>query len=305
MSNLTTQTTTAIAIPEGLRGFTQEEILGGMNPIVEGYRKSYKYFLSRPGTLGKFQVIENSTEKVIWEGDKIEGAVIYYAHDIMRLRRGHIEAPDKPERDFTEDEKTLLAITYDPLKSRGSFDSKYDSNGYSKYLTSEFKDLHRKMKRLYVIMLLPKSFGTGAEPVLASFSITTNKTFNALRKTTEMYGLPLPLFKTNIFFTEAKSENKEDYLRIDFGIVKDAKGGPVFTFDSRDKYVSSPYGAKLLNDIKETHEGAVRNAERSSFGGSSIAVESSSPGISTFTELVETVKDEFKGTEVDPNEMPF
>jgi hypothetical protein len=301
MSNLTTQQQTAIAIPEGLRGFTQEEILGGMNPIVEGYRKSYKYFLSRPGTLGKFQVIDNSSEKVIWEGDKIEGAVIYYAHDIMRLKRGHVEAPGKPERDFTEDENSLLAITYDSVKSKGSF----DANGYGEYLTNLHKDLHPKMKRLYVIMLLPKSFGTGTEPVLASFSITTNKTFNALRKTTEMYGLPLPLFKTNIFFTEAKSENKEDYLRIDFEIVKDAKGQPVFTFDSRDKYVSSPYGAKLLNDIKETHEGAVRNAERSSFGGSSITVESSSPGISTFTELVGTVKDQFKGTEVDPNEMPF
>jgi hypothetical protein len=154
-------------------------------------------------------------------------------------------------------------------------------------------------------MLLPKSFGTGGEPVLASFSITTNKTFNAFRKDTEVLGLPIHLFRANIFFTEAKSENKEDYLRIDFGIVKDAKGQPVFTFNSREEYLNSPYGLNLAKKIEATHEGAVRNAERSSFGGSSIAVESSSPGISTFAELVGTVKDQFKGTEVDPNEMPF
>ncbi len=299
MTDLTKQNETAVAIPKEFQGFTEEEVMGGMAPIQEGYLKSYKYFLSRPSLLGEFQIIDNATDEVIWEGSEIKGATIYYGHEVIRLKRGHVESPEKKENDFTDEENEILAVTYDPLNSKGNF----EINGYGQYLTKEHEEIRGNMTRLYLFMILPKSYKTGVDIVAASFSVTTVMSFNALRKVAKGYNIPLPLVRTNIFFSNAESKNKTKYQRIDFTLAKDADGNLQFAHPSIDVYRTSPYGVKMLNEIALTHRAAVENAEGSNFGTAVTEKEIPSPG----QEFAESLKESFKGTDVDPNgdDMPF
>jgi hypothetical protein len=314
MKDLAKQETKAVAIPAEFQGFTEEEALGGMNPIQEGYLKSYKYFLSRPSTLGKFQIVDNDTDQVAWEGDKIENAVIYYGHEVMRLKRGHVEAPGKQEADFTDEENEILAVTYDRA-SRGNF----DANGYGQFLSKDHEDIHGKMTRLYIIMLIPSlKDKIGLELIAASFSVTTIKSFRDLMKLKKQYNVPLPYLYANIFFKEDKSEKGQVYQRIVFDFPKAENGFPKPVHKSREAYLESPRGLTMLNEVIETHKGAVEYAEKS-YGGASVVVEKegipsysdiAAESKSTFTDvdhLADTVKSQFKGTEVDPNsdEMPF
>jgi hypothetical protein len=296
MTELAKQENKAMALPAAFQGFTEEEALGGMSPIQEGYLKSFKYFLSRPSTLGKFQIVNNATDEVVWEGDKIEKAVIYYGHEVMRLKRGHVEAHGKNEADFTEEENEILAVTYDPKKSKGNF----ESNGYGEYLTNLHKDIQGKMTRLYLVMIIPSlKDKIGVELVAASFSVTTSKSFRDLVKQKDQYGVPLPFLYANIGFKEDKSEKGQVYQRIVFDLPKDANGFPLPVFESREQYLSSKRGLNLLNEIILTHKGAVENAERSGFGGEKV-VEAPASG-STFGDYV---KEEFHGTDVDPASVP-
>lgn len=280
----------ALAIPKELQGFTEAEALGGMNPIQEGYLKGYKYFLTRPSMKGKFSIVNNDTNEEVWSGTEIKGAVIYYAHEVLRLKRGHVESPGKNEVDFTDEENEILAVTYDALKSKGNF----EINGYGEYLAKEHADIQGKMRRLYIIMMIPgDEYKTNGDLIAASFSVTTIKSFNALRKSIKAYGmLPLPLLTTNIFFTEAKSESGQEYDRIDFALAKDPKGGLIFAHKTRDEYLKSPYGVKLLNDIILTHKAAVENTQSSGFGS---VVTEKEVGGSSFSPIKET----------DSDEMPF
>jgi len=299
MAELAKQETKAMAMPSEFAGFTEEEALGGMNPVQEGYLKSYKYFLSRPTTKGKFQIVDNDTDTVVWEGSEIKGAIVYYGHEVLRLKRGQVESPDKSETEYTDEENEILAVTYDPFNSKGNF----ESNGYGKYLTKEFADLQGKMRRLYVIMILPgKEYGTGVELVAASFSITTIKSFNALRKSIKMYGmLPLPLVRTRLFFTEAKNDNGITYDRVDFELEKDDKGNLSFVHKSADAYRASERGASLLNKIVDTHKGAVENAERSGGGEREVT-----PVNDTLNDMANYTQEKFKGTDVTNNDdLPF
>jgi hypothetical protein len=311
MTELTTKQATQIAIPSEFQGFTEEEALGGMSPIQEGYLKSFKYFLSRPSMKARFQITNNETDEVAWEGSKITGAVIYYGHEVLRLKKGHVESVGKNESDFTDEENEILAVSYDAINSKGNF----EINGYGKYLTKEYAELQGKMRRLYLIMVIPgKEYGTGTELVAASFSITTIKSFNALRKLLKGYSLPLPIVKTEIFFSDAKSESGQEYDRIDFGLMKKEDGSVLFSHKSREGYLSSPLGKPLLDNIILTHKAAVENAERSGFGssatekevvGATTVEEPAQPAGSQFGEWVDEVKTQFKGTIVDPDEMPF
>jgi hypothetical protein len=299
MTDLTKQEN-KIAIPEAFKGFTEEEALGGMNPIQEGYLKSYKYFLSRPTTKGKFQIVNNDTQDIVWEGSEIKGAVIYYGHEVLRLKKGLVESPEKNEADYTDEEAEILAVTFDPQNSKGNF----ESNGYGRYLTKEFDHLQNKMRRLYVVMILPNpEYKTGLELVAASFSITTIKSFNSLRKSIRGYGmLPLPLVRSRLFFTESKSESGQLYDRVDFELETDGKGNLSYVHKSREDWLSSPRGKSLLDKIIETHKGAVENAERS--GGVEREVISGESSVS-MDEAAEIVKDKFHGTVVDDSDLPF
>lgn len=300
MTDLTKQNETALVIPKEFQGFTEAEIMGGMNPIQEGYLKSFKYFLSRPTMKDKFKIVNNETDETVWEGSEIKGAVIYYGHEILRLKRGYVESLNKNEVDFTDEENEILAVTYDAHNSRGNF----DANGYGAYLTKEHAEIQGKMRRLYLIMTLPgKEYGTGLDLVAASFSVTTIKSFNALRKVVKGYNLPLPILRTNIFFSEAKSKSDQEYDRVDFGLAKKEDGSVLFSHKSADAYKTSPYGVKMLEDIILTHKGAVENTERSGFGTAVTEKEIPSSG----QEFAESLKESFKGTDIDPNsdEMPF
>lgn len=297
MSELAKQST-AIEIPKEFEGFTEEEALGGMTPIQEGYLKSFKYFLSRPSMKAKFQIVNNETDEVVWEGAKIEGAVIYYGHEVLRLKKGHVESPGKNEVDFTDEENEILAVTYDAQNSKGNF----ESNGYGKYLTKEYADLQGKMRRLYIVMIIPSlKAQLGLELVAASFSVTTIKSFNALRKTVRSLGktpLPLPVLKTDIFFSEAKSESGQEYDRIDFALSRKPDGSLDFAHQSADAYRTSPRGVQLLNKIIETHKGAVQSVERSFVGEREVKA------ISSFDETVSAFTEGFKGKEVPADSVP-
>jgi len=297
MNELQTKQTTAVALPAAFQGFTEEEALGGMSPIQEGYLKSFKYFLSRPSTLGKFQIVNNANDEVVWEGDKIEKAVIYYGHEVMRLKRGHVEAHGKNEADFTEEENEILAVTYDnPKKSKGNF----ELNGYGEYLTNLHKDIQGKMTRLYLVMIIPSlKDRIGVELVAASFSVTTSKSFRDLVKQKDQYGVPLPFLYVNIGFREDKSEKGQVYQRIVFDLPKDPNGFPIPVFKSREQYLASERGLNLLNEIIITHKAAVENAERYGFGGEKAVSEAPASG-STFGDYV---KEEFHGTDVDPSSV--
>lgn len=302
MTDLTTkQTDTGLVIPKEFAGFTSEETLGGMAPIQEGYLKSFRYFLNRPSTRTKFQIVDNQTNATVWEGDEIKGATIFYGHEIMRLKKGHVQNPGKNEADFTDEENEIVAVTYDKARSKGNF----EANGYGKYLTNQFKDLHGKMTRLYLVMLIPggkeNTYGTGTELVAASFSVTTCKSFNALRKTAQSFNLPLPLMRARIFFSAAKSEGGQEYDRVDFEFLKDAKGTPVFSYKSPEAYRTSEFGVSMLNAIIDTHKAAVANAESGDFGG---FVEKETVAY----DVEADIKSTFKGEEVaDPlgDEAPF
>jgi len=292
MTGLTTTNTTAMAIPKEWQGFTEEEANGGMAPVQESYLKSYRYFLSRPSMKAKFQIVDNETDKVVWEGAKIEGAVIYYGHEVVRLKKGHVGSPDKSEADFTDEENEILAVTYDPANSKGNF----ELNGYGKYLTKEYADLKGKLTRLYLVMMLPgKEYNTGLNLVAASFSVTTIKSFNSLRKAIKTYGaIPLPFFETEIFFSDAVSKSEQEYERIDFALRKDENELPIPKFKSPDAYRESKNGLGLLNAIIDTHKGAVQNAERSGFGSGIAEADVTVPAYS----VEDDIKDTFKGKEV-------
>lgn len=303
MTELTKKEETSLVIPKEFAGFTDEEALGGMAPISEGYMKSYRYFLSRPTLKDKFQIVDNETDQVVWEGSRIDKAIIYYGHEVMRLKSGYITSPDKKENDFDEEEKKILAVTYDPKKSKGNF----EANGHGKYLTNEFKDLHGNMTRLYLIMIIPglKDI-TNLEPIAASFSVTTVSSFKDLVKKKDGYRIPLPYVYSDIFFKEDKSKNGTTYDRITFDFpLKD--GFPVPVHKSREAYLASERGLKLLNQIIETHKAAVSNSESGSFGG--FVEKEASSGEAYNVE--EDIKNTFKGTVVsdanvaDDDDVPF
>jgi hypothetical protein len=322
MKDLAKQETKAVAIPEAFKGFSDEEVLGGMDPIQEGYLKSFRYFLSRPTLKDKFQIVDNTTDEVVWEGNRIEKAVIYYGHEIMRLKAGYISAPDKKENDFDDEEKKILAVTYDSGKNaKGEYKSRgnFDSNGYGEYLTNLHKDIQGNMTRLYLIMILPGLKDViNLEPVAASFSVTTVSSFKEFVKKKDGYGIPLPYVYSDIFFKEDKSKNGTTYDRIVFDFPME-DGFPIPVFKAREAYLRSERGLTLLNEIKDTHKAATEYAENSG-GGSVLAIvekeeipsfsDLAAENKSTFTDvdhLADTVKSQFKGTEVDPNydEMPF
>jgi hypothetical protein len=320
MKDLAKQETKAVAIPEAFKGFSDEEVLGGMDPIQEGYLKSFRYFLSRPTLKDKFQIVDNTTDEVVWEGNRIEKAVIYYGHEIMRLKSGYITSPKKSDNEFDDEEKKILAVTYDSAKNaKGEYKSRgsFDSNGYSEYLTNLHKDIHGKMTRLYLVMIIPSIKNLNLEPVAASFSVTTVSSFKEHVKNKKIYNVPLPYLYSNIFFEEDKAKNGTVYDRIVFDFpMKD--GFPLSVFENREAYLNSKRGVTLLNEIQDTHKAATEYSENSGGSGSIVVEEEGIPSYSdlaaesksTFTDvdhLADTVKSQFKGTEVDPNsdEMPF
>lgn len=289
-------TTTGIAIPAKYMGFTEAEALGGMDQIQQGYFQSYKYTLTRPAIKAKFQIKNNQTDEIVWTGSEIKNAVIYYGHEVMRLKDGYISAPGTSEAHFTDEQNKNVAQTYDVKNSRGNF----DLNGLGQYLGREYKELHVKMIRLYLFMILPENvYCTGTDVVAASFSVTTVKSFNALRNSIKDHGMfPLPFIKCSLGFEDAKTESGQEYQRIVFNIEQ-KDDLPNFSFKSREMYLTNSYGLPLLNKIIDTHKGAIESTESSSFGGRELVV-SHRDVLSAATAITaDGVKETFKGTEVD------
>jgi hypothetical protein len=299
MSELTIKSNeNKIMIPKEFQGFTEEEVLGGMAPVQESYLKSFKYFLTRPSMKAKFQIVDNTNDEVVWEGNEIQGAIIYYGHEVLRLKKGHVFSEGKNEADFTEEENEILAVTYDAARSSGNF----NANGFGQYLSPKFKELQSKMRRLFLFMILPKQYNTGSEVVAASFSITTIKSFNDLREKLKTYGpIPHPLVRVNIFFSDAKSKSGQEYDRVDFALTKGEDGGLKYSHSSREGYLKSEFGKSLLDKLILTHRAVVEYTENQTLP--TVAITSNSG--SKFEEYVEAVKDTFKGTEVEDDRIPF
>ena len=292
----TTTTTTTTAIPAEYMGFTEAEALGGMDQIQQGYFQSYKYTLTRPTIKSNFQIKNSQTDEIVWTGSEIKNAVIYYGHEVMRLKDGYISAPGKDEANFTDDENKFVAQTYDPKNSRGNF----DANGLGEYLGREHEGLHKRMIRLYLFMILPEEiYCTGTDVVAASFSATTVMSFKALRTSFTAEGLfPLPFIKCSIGFEGAKSLVGKEYDRVVFRMQK-KDDLPHFSFKSREMYLTNAYGLPLLEKIIDTHNGAIESTESISFGGKELVV-SHRDVLSAATSITaDGVKETFKGTEVE------
>lgn len=258
----------SMLIPSDFGEFTEEEAQCGMGSAQTSYTKSFPFFMR--ANRGKFELRDNATDEVVWSGHEIKHAIVYYGHQVMQLRKGHVMGLQTDKTTWTDEESAFVALSYD-AKSRGNF----DRNGFGSFLDASHKDLHKKMKRQYVFMIcpaLPSKFGV----IACSFGISSSKGFNNLRKELDRLSrtdadgsvvkanLPLPFVHVDIGFIADKNDANIEYDRMTFDLSRDEKGGIISAFKNADDYRKSEIGLSLLNKIIASHRAAVESCENGS-----------------------------------------
>ncbi len=253
-------------------GFTEDEALSGMPPADQSYLKSFPYFIRSKN--GSFEIRDNAKDEPVWSGNEIKGAIVYFGHEISRLKLGHVKGLQTDEKTWSDEDKEVVAISYD-RQSQGNF----PFGGHESFLGRQHKDIHPKMKRLYIFIVAPSlklenKFGV----IAGSFGISTAKGFSGVRKELDQLtipvtengktvmkkaNLPLPFVKVDIKFVPETNANGDDFQRITFEFSKNEKtGGLDFAFKSPQHYRESGMGLALLEKIIESHKAAVELAEK-------------------------------------------
>lgn len=253
-----------IQVPDAWKGFTEEEALGGMAPVFQGYVKKYKFFMYS-NNAGGFAMIDNETDRevIVSEiGQRIK-AIILFAHHVKILQKGHeARLTDSPSK-WPEEMKEVLAMSYDDA-SPGNF----IVNGFENYLKKPDREF--TSTKLYVIAVFP-DLPSGWEPVICSFGITSDSpkrpnTLSTARLALSQFNrksganIPLNFVYTEMFFVADKNANEETYQRPGFSLpTKD--GIPYPAFNSIEHYRAHISGEKLLREVIKNHKEAVRAKE--------------------------------------------
>lgn len=251
-------------------GFTEQEAVDGMPPVVQSYVKSYPFFLRSDN--GTFELRDNRKEdkdSVVWTGPAIDSAVLYLGHHTKTLRLGDVRGLETDSDTWSDEDKELVALSYD-ARSKGNF----EINGYGDYLRKPLWD--KVGTRLYVFGIF-KNLPSGLNPVACSFGITADSikkpgSFSNLRLQIERIRLgngepanfPLQYLVCELHHTPDKdATGKKSYQRVAFGLAK--KDGKIMTaFDSKEQYLKDPRGLEMFRKIKKTHDAAVEYAESGS-----------------------------------------
>lgn len=254
-----------IQAPDAWKGFSEEEALGGMAPVFQGYVKKYKYFMYS-NNAGGFAMIDNESDKEIFVseiGQKIK-AIILFAHHVKVLQKGHLaRLTDSPSK-WTDEMKEVMAMSYDDA-SPGNF----IVNGFENYLKKPDREF--TSTKLYVIAIFP-DLPSGMEPVVCSFGITSDSpkrpnTIATTRLELSQFNrkaginIPLNFVYCAMFFVADKNANEETYQRPGFMLPKNNDGLPYPVFESIEQYRKSAIGEKLLREVIQNHKEAVRAKE--------------------------------------------
>lgn len=259
---------TALVVDGDHGGFTEDDASGGMSPVMQSYVKSYPYFLRSDN--GTFELRDNNaqdpTKEVIWTGPSIPKAILYLGHHTKTLRRGDIEGLETDPDSWTDEQKELVAISYNQT-SNGNF----ILNGFGEYLRKPLRD--KVSTRLYVFAVFPE-LPSKLAPVACSFGITADSikkpgSFSNLRLAVEKILLankqpamfPLQYLMCELGHVPDKdASGKKSYHRVTFALKK-VSGAIVTAFESRAQYMSHPLGYRMWDKIKKTHDAAVKYAE--------------------------------------------
>jgi len=253
-----------IQVPKEWQGFTEDEALGGMAPVFQGYVKKYKYFMYS-NNAGGFAMIDNEADKEIFVseiGQKIK-SIILFAHHVKVLQRGHVERlTDSPSK-WPEEMKEVLAMSYDDA-SPGNF----IVNNFENYLKKPDREF--TSTKLYVIAIFP-DLPSGWEPVICSFGITSDSpkrpnTLATARLALNQFNrksganLPLQFVYVEMFFVADKNANDETYQRPGFSLPN-KEGIPFPAWNSVAHYKAHHAGEKLVREVIRNHEEAVKAKE--------------------------------------------
>lgn len=244
--------------------FTEDEALAGMSPVIQGYMKSYRYFMRSIN--GVFEIRDNQTDEIIEKLETIDKAIIIYAHHTKTLTRGAMQGRIGKMSEWPDEDRDLVALSYDE-KSKGSF----VIAGVEDYLR---KPLWSAVKtRVFVFAMFP-SLKTGSEVVACSFGITTDTVkkpgslanyrlaIGNIRKSDgQPANLPMQFLLGEIYHVPDENEDGEGYRRVCFRLKMNKNGSPCLAYTDAQTYREHPRGMQLHAKVKKSHDIAVEYAE--------------------------------------------
>lgn len=249
---------TSLAVPAAFQGqFNDSEVLGGMD-VSTSYLQQYPYLLRIQPS--RFEILDQKSGEIVATRDKIEKAIVFYAHAVYRLHQGTVRGNKNPMETWTDDEKTMVAQSYaSPFSrskpSRGNF----DANGYGEWLDN--KQLRRDVvKRLYMFMLIPGVSGKG-EIVAATFGSTAGIALETVRKQLLDASLPLPSVYMEMGVEMVTNDQGKSYPRPTFKVLRDQGGFAMMTTETSEEYRAKL--RPLQQKIEETHDFAIQQVEGS------------------------------------------
>lgn len=170
------------------------------------------------GADGQLVIKDQQTDEKKWNGDKLR-MIILHGHHVYKLKEFMKSRPDAKSDSLTDEEKKLLAITYDlPKVSVGNF----ELTGNKQYLTNpKLFDIVKRSGRINFYCLLPDNPEIDGV-VFASFSASGASRYDGLLKASKMLPYPvLPYYIVELSHEQAESKDKQKYRKPVFKFVTD------------------------------------------------------------------------------------
>ena len=240
-------------VPDSLKGFSDDQISGGMGSSV-GYLESFS---------SKMMVIDTDEFKIregddLSEGFKTLDCQILYAHQVYRLRQGHIDGVQGAFNTWSEDQKKVVAQSFaapfaqgNVIKSRGNLDPQY----------SDWLDVQEKRqqleKRYYMFLVAPSI--DASEIIPCSFGIMTFKGLDAYKALMQKEKISMSSIITKMFLTKEKTQNGSNYYRANFEMSLDKNGQARPLYKSMEHFNSD--GWPLVVSVAKKHADQVKNIE--------------------------------------------
>ena len=235
---------------------SREEVQGGMD-TQGGYLASYSKLIKTQQD--KFEIIDQTSNNVVKTLDKLENAIVFYAHPVYRLYRGTVNGETSDMQSWEETDREIVAMSYDnPYGKLHSSRGNFDKEGFGDWLDNKEK---KKLlsKRLYVFISLPNIYP--GEIIPATFGITAQKQLSSVIQMLRMINLNLAMVYQQISLVSEKSKQGYAYNRVCFDICVDGEGRPIPVVNSSEIYRQKI--KPILNKIIDTHEFAALYQEQS------------------------------------------